>query len=120
VLARDRRDQFRFAPLQGAIARGLLARHGRALGALDTVYLVLDHGTPAERLLWKGRAALALLERLGGIWSLARVVALLPTSWLDAGYDFVARNRYGWFGRLDACPLPDPRHRAKFLEPDAP
>jgi predicted DCC family thiol-disulfide oxidoreductase YuxK len=118
VLARDAHDRFRFAPLQGAIAREILLRHGRDPQALDTLYLVLDVGRAGERLLWKARAALTILRCIGGVWSLTRPFAVLPTALLDAGYDFVARHRYGWFGEYDACPVPEPRHRSKFLEPD--
>jgi predicted DCC family thiol-disulfide oxidoreductase YuxK len=118
VLERDVHDRFRFAPLQGSIARTLLTRHGRDPGALDTVVLVLDYGGPRERILCKARAGLTILQRLGGVWSLSAPLQLLPSTLLDGGYDFVARHRYGWFGKHDACPVPEPRHRSKFLEAD--
>jgi predicted DCC family thiol-disulfide oxidoreductase YuxK len=118
VLERDAQDRFRFAPLQGSIARALLTRHGRDPGALDTVVLVLDYASPRERVLCKARAALTILQRLGGVWTLSAALQLLPSALLDMGYDFVARHRYGWFGKYDACPVPEPRHRSKFLEPD--
>ena len=116
VLRRDRADRFRFAALQGSMARAALRRHGRDAGVLDTVYVIRDHGTAEERILAKSRAILHVLSSLGGLWRPARLLQIVPVRLLDALYDFVARRRYGWFGRHDACRLPAPSERAKFLD----
>lgn len=116
VLLRDRADRFRFAALQGDRARRALRRHGRDAASLDTFFVLARLGEPDETLLEKSRAILHVLESIGGIWSVARVLRILPRRVLDALYGFVANRRYLWFGRLDACPLPDARDRAKFLD----
>ena len=116
VLKRDRLGIFRFAPLQGTYAADVLTRHGRDPARLDTVIVVLDPGQPTERLLSKARAALFVLKTLGGVWGATRVFGLLPDVLLNAGYDLVARSRYRLFGKLDACRLPDPATRARFLD----
>jgi predicted DCC family thiol-disulfide oxidoreductase YuxK len=116
VLARDHAGRFRFAALQSELARDILSRHGRDPRDLDTLYLVLGHGRPDERLLTKSDAALWILRALGGPWRAARILRLVPRGMRDLGYDLVARTRYRLFGRYDACPLPDPRHRARFLD----
>ncbi len=116
VLARDVAGRFRFAALQGALAGEILARHGRVPRDLDTLYLVLRHGQPDERLLAKSDAALWILRELGGAWRAAGALRMLPRWVRDRGYDLVARTRYRLFGRYDACPLPDPRNRARFLD----
>jgi predicted DCC family thiol-disulfide oxidoreductase YuxK len=117
VLARDPAGRFRFAALQSAPAREILARHGRDPLDLDTLYLVLGHGRPDERLLGKSDAALWILRELGGVWRAAAMLRVLPRWLRDPAYDVVARTRYRLFGRYEACPLPDPRHRARFLDP---
>src|SRR5215813_6813650 len=116
VLARDPGGRFSFATLQGGIAAEILARHGRDPRDLDTLYLVLAPGRPAERLLRKSDAVLRILRELGGVWRLAAGLRVLPRPIRDLGYDGVARTRYWLFGRYDTCPLPDPRHRARFLD----
>jgi predicted DCC family thiol-disulfide oxidoreductase YuxK len=116
VLARDPAGRFRFAALQSAIAGKILARHDRDSRDLDTMYLVLDPGLPGERLLSKSDAALWVLRALGGGWRAAAALRVLPRPIRDLGYDLVARTRYRIFGRHDSCPLPDPRHRARFLD----
>jgi predicted DCC family thiol-disulfide oxidoreductase YuxK len=117
VWPRDPQGRFRFAPLQGATARAILARHGRPEPALDTVVVVVDPGTPAERLLERSAAVLHVLSGLGGGWrAVAALLGRLPPGLLDRAYAAVARNRYRLFGRLDACPLPAPEERRRFLE----
>lgn len=116
VLPRDAHDRFRYAALQGEYARRLLRAHGEDPDALDTFYVVVHPGTPSEALLDRGRAALAVLAGLGGIYALlAALLRLLPRPLLDAGYRVVARNRFRLFGRADACPLPRPEWRERFL-----
>jgi predicted DCC family thiol-disulfide oxidoreductase YuxK len=80
---------------------------------------VRDHGGPGETVLTKARAILYVAGHLGFPWMLARVVALLPWALLDRGYDQIARRRYRWFGRFEACPLPTAQTRAKFLDASA-
>ena len=116
VLARDPSGRFRFAALQSALAGKILARHGRDPRDLDTVWLVLAHGQPGERLLAKSDAVLWILHELGGAWRAAGALRIVPRRIRDRGYDLVARTRYRLFGRYDACPLPDPVHRARFLD----
>jgi predicted DCC family thiol-disulfide oxidoreductase YuxK len=115
VLARDTEDRFRFAPLQGAYASRVLGAHGVTLAPeqpLDTVYVLTADG----RLLDRSDAALFVAEQLPGRHGLARVAGRLPRALRDLGYRMVARSRYRLFGRRDACAVPTPETRAKFLE----
>jgi len=116
ILDRDRTDRFRYGSLQGPLAARTLAKYGKDPKDLDTFYLLLDYGTDRERMLCRGRAALKVLTLLGGWRVLLGVFAILPDSLLDVAYRFVARNRYRWFGRLDACRLPNEGDAAKFLD----
>lgn len=114
VLARDRRDAFRFAPLQGPAGRAWVTRFGEDPDDLSTFRVVADYATDRPRLLSRGRAGLFVLDQLGGAWRLANALRVLPTRVLDWGYGLVARNRH----RLapHACPVPPPGVRWKFLE----
>ena len=117
VWPRDRQRRFRFAPLQGATARAILARHGRDATALDTVIVVVDPDGPSERLLDRSTAGVYVLAGLGGGWRVvATLLGWLPRPLLDVAYRVLARNRYRLFGRLDACPVPGPEHRERFIE----
>jgi predicted DCC family thiol-disulfide oxidoreductase YuxK len=114
VLRHDRKDQFRFAPLQSNFARTILERHSLNPEVLDTVYVVFDYGQSSERLLSRSEAASAVLKELGGVWRLwAKLLDFLPKRFRDWRYALVARNRYRFFGKYETCPLPDPRDRDK-------
>ena len=116
ILRHDHADRFRFAALQSAYALKFLTEtpQGRAM---TTVYLLTRGPGEDVKIFSKSDAAIGILAELGGMWSIgSRFLGLVPRPWRDWGYDFIARNRYEWFGRYDACPLPDPKDRAKFLD----
>lgn len=116
LLRHDPANRFLFAPLQGETAREILRRWKEAPDLFDTVYLVRTAGAPGEALLARGRAVVAVLEEVGGVWkAIGRLFAFLPPKVLDLLYDFVARRRYRWFGKYDVCPLPPPEDRGRFL-----
>ena len=116
LLKRDTQDRFRFASLQSELARGLLTRHGLDPDNLDTVYVVQNYDQSSETLLARSDAILYMLSELGGIWSAASIGRVLPRGLRDALYKIVARNRYSVFGKHESCMLPEPKHRAKFLD----
>src|SRR5260370_12749061 len=116
VLKRDRKDIFRFAALQSSFAARILQRHEINPQILDTVYLVLDHNQPGERLLAREDASAAGLDRLGGIWRLwACLSRYAPKRFRDWRYDLLAKNRYRVFGRFQTCPLPTQQDCHNFL-----
>ena len=110
VLDHDRAARFRFAPLQSEVGRALLARFGLDADALDAVVLIDETGAHL-----RSDAALRVARRLGPPWSWLGPLAMIPRPLRDAVYDFVARHRYRWFGKRDACPLPRPEWRERFL-----
>lgn len=111
----DRRDQLRFAALQGEVGARLLREAGREATALETVIVVADYGGPAQRLLDRSDAAIFAIASAGGVYGAVAGLRLAPRFIRDAAYRLVARSRYRIFGRFDACPLPTPATRAKFL-----
>jgi predicted DCC family thiol-disulfide oxidoreductase YuxK len=100
VSARDISHRFRFVAVQQQEGRAIASRHG-----IDpenpTTFILLDSGVAHFR----SEAALRILRELPG-WRWTRVLRVVPRTVRDALYDLVARNRYRWFGRLDACILP--------------
>jgi len=116
LLKRDRYDRLRFASLQSNFATSLLEQHGVSAVDLDTVYVVLDYGQPAERLLVRSDAILHVVDQLGGLWRVSRLGSFLPKALRDSLYNLVARNRYRAFGKHETCLLPEPRYQSKFLD----
>jgi predicted DCC family thiol-disulfide oxidoreductase YuxK len=118
ILKRDRREVFRFAPLQGPLANRILRAHGIDPSDLDTIYVAVNRDQSSnERLLARSDAAVFVLRELGGIWRVgAWFLRWLPGAVRDWGYNVIARNRYRMFGRYDTCPLPNESVRARFLD----
>jgi predicted DCC family thiol-disulfide oxidoreductase YuxK len=116
LLRHDYRDRFRFASLQSEFSSKLLTKYGHDPHDLDTVYVVKDYSLPNERLLARSDAILYMLNQLGGIWILSGAGRVLPRALRDMAYKVVARNRYKVFGKHESCMLPEPQHRAKFLD----
>ena len=118
VLKRDRSALFQFASLQSEFAAQTVARHG-AHSKHETVYVVLPDDPPkqGESLLQRSEAVTFVLSQLGGIWPAAAfLLRLIPHPIRDWGYTLVARHRYRIFGRYEACPLPTPETRSRFLD----
>lgn len=110
VLQRDRAGQFRFAALQSETGQHLLAAHGLDQASFDTVVLA-----DGDRIFTRSDAALEIARRLGGPWSWLAVLRWIPRRLRDAVYNWVARNRYRWFGRQEACLLPRPEWKERFV-----
>ena len=119
LLRHDRRDEFRFAALQSPSGREILQRHGLNPDDLDSVVVLAGYGARNERAFTRSQAALWAISRLGGLWNGFAIVRLMPLSFREALYRFIARRRYRLFGRYDACPLPRPEDRHKFLDHSA-
>lgn len=118
LLPRDRAGRIHFAALQGALAAELLRRHGLAPdeGDPQSIVLVQSPGRPDERLFFRSAAALRIARLLPGLWPALAVLTVVPRVVRDWVYDRVAASRYRVFGRLDACTLPSPENRARFLD----
>ncbi|SER74804.1 thiol-disulfide oxidoreductase DCC family protein [Salisediminibacterium halotolerans] len=111
IIKRDRHDRFRFASLQSETAsRYLPKKTESAFG--DSIVLIEASG----EISTASTAVITISRRLHRIYFLTAVFLLVPKPFRDACYRIIARNRYRWFGKKDACPLPSPEQRNKFLE----
>lgn len=110
VLERDRKGLFRFAPLQSTAAKDLLASHGLSEQFQDTVIL-FENGKCHTR----STAALRILRRLRGGWSLLYGLIIIPPFIRNSVYRWIARNRYRWFGKREECMVPDQKWAERFL-----
>jgi predicted DCC family thiol-disulfide oxidoreductase YuxK len=117
ILRHDRDAIFCFASLQSALAARILTRHGADPIDLDTVYVVLNHDLPDERLLSRSEAVLFVLKHLSGAGrTLAFLLQPLPGFVRDRAYNAIARHRYQIFGRSDVCTLPSDQDHSRFVD----
>ena len=110
IIDRDPRARFHFAALGSEAARSLLAAAG-ASGPLPDSIALVENGKVYTRSL----AALRIARRLRFPWPVLWALVAVPRPVRDALYDWIARNRYRWFGRREECLLPTPELRARFL-----
>jgi predicted DCC family thiol-disulfide oxidoreductase YuxK len=114
LIERDPQARLRFAPLQGETAAALRRRHPELPGDVDTlVYVETRDG--AERVYLRSEAVWRACAAIGALPRGLRWWARLPRPLADLGYRVFARLRYRVFGRLDACRLPEPGERERFL-----
>ena len=110
VIPRDKDDLLRFSPLQGITIKE------KKIDTKDMNSIILY--TPNEEILYKSDAAVAVLERLGGIWlALAKIIKLIPKVFRDAFYDLIAKIRYRIAGKIvgRSCPLLPENYQSKIL-----
>lgn len=111
IIPQDPEGKLRFAPLQSELGRTVRRQAGLSTDTLETVVLV-DDGLAYT----KSDAAIRIGEHLGGIYRLLSLGRLVPRRLRDRLYDFVAANRYNWFGRKDQCMVPDEDVSDRFLQ----
>jgi predicted DCC family thiol-disulfide oxidoreductase YuxK len=106
----DHQQKLHFASLQSSLGQAILGQQGMNLDELDTFLYVRG-----EQVYTRSRAALEVLRTVGGLWQLGYVFMLVPGFIRDAVYKMVSRHRYRWFGKLEACRIPTPELKARFL-----
>lgn len=111
VLRRERAPTLSFAALDSLTATALRERHpGLIPERPDTVVLVAD-----GRVFLRSRAFFQVTRHLRAPWRWLSAFRVLPAFLTDLPYRLVARLRYRLWGRVDACELPRPEQRERFL-----
>ncbi|GAB3555592.1 thiol-disulfide oxidoreductase DCC family protein [Spirosoma fluminis] len=110
VIERDPTAYFRFASLQSDLGQDVLRGLGRSTGEFAS-FVVWENG----RFYEQSTAALRVARHLSGAWPFLYGFIVIPKPIRDALYSFIAHNRYRWFGKRDACMLPTPELKTRFL-----
>lgn len=112
IVKRDKEDVFRFAALQSEIGKKLVSERNIDTAKVDSIILI----EPGVAYYTKSTAALKIGRHLKGYRTISSVLNLIPSGLRNIVYDFVARNRYKWYGKKDKCMIPTPELKAKFLD----
>lgn len=110
VIKKDKGNIFKFAPLQSEIGKTLLSKFEIDTSKVDSIILV-----DGEKCYVKSSAALRIAKDLSGGYPLLYGFLILPRFIRDAVYDYIAKNRYKWFGKKESCMIPTPELKEKFL-----
>ena len=112
IIKRDKNEIFQFAPLQGAIGKKLTSERNIDVGKIDSIILI----EPGKAFYIKSDAVLKIGMELQNYGTISYVLNLIPSTLRNIVYDFIARNRYKWYGKKEVCMVPAPALKNKFLE----
>lgn len=111
IIKHDKKDIFRFVALQSEIGLEIINHIGIDTSKIDSILLY----EPGKAYYYKAEAALKIAKELGGIYTAISWFSILPNFLTNTVYDYIARNRYKWYGKKEACMIPTPELKAKFL-----
>lgn len=113
VIRHDKKKIFRFASLQSNMGRKMLEENNLATDQFSS-FILYENKT----IYYASTGALKCVRHLGFPWSWLYALIIVPRFLRDAVYSFIAKNRYRWFGKKEACWLPTPERRSLFLDDD--
>lgn len=111
VIKQDKKDSFRFVSLQSDLGQKIIKHIGIDTTKTDSVILY----EPRIAYYYKAEAAIRIVKEIGGIYSFLTIFSILPNAILNYIYDYIAKNRYKWYGKKETCLIPTEEQKTKFL-----
>ena len=111
VIKYDKKEEFRFVALQSDLGKKILQHIGMDSKHIDSIVLY----EPGIAYYYKSQAALEIAKRLGGIFHFGTLFRIIPNGIRNWVYDYVAKNRYVWYGKKELCMIPTTEIQSKFL-----
>ncbi|SFD69730.1 Predicted thiol-disulfide oxidoreductase YuxK, DCC family [Algibacter lectus] len=112
VIKRDKKEQFLFTALQSDTGKQILNQYKIDTAKIDSILLY----TPEKGINYKSTAALKVATSLGFPVNLMAIFFIVPTFIRNWVYDFIAKNRYKWYGKKESCMIPTPELKNRFLD----
>lgn len=110
ILLHDPRGLFSLVSLQSPIAVEILEKYDLHPAELKSFVLLED-----EKIYTRSTAALRVARHLNGLWSWLYALIIVPRPLRDFIYDFIAANRFRWFGKKETCWMPTEEWKQRFL-----
>ncbi|WP_339887198.1 DCC1-like thiol-disulfide oxidoreductase family protein [uncultured Flavobacterium sp.] len=111
IIKNDKKDNFRFVALQSELGEKILNHINIDRSKTDSIILY----EPGNAYYYKSQAAIKIAENMDGLYNLLGLFQYLPVSLSDTVYDYIAKNRYKWYGKKDQCMIPTKETLNKFL-----
>lgn len=111
IIKNDKNDIFRFVALQSELGEKIINHIGIDRSKTDSIVLY----EPGNAYYYKSQAAFKIAKDLSGFYNLLSLFQYLPVSFTDYIYDYIAKNRYKWYGKKDQCMIPTKETLDKFL-----
>ena len=110
IIKQDKHKKLRFAALQSEAGQQLLKQYHLPTENFDS-FILIDKG----KVYKSSTAGLKLYNQLPWYWKWTQLFWIFPPFIRDAVYNFIARNRYKWFGKKEQCMIPTADVRSRFL-----
>lgn len=110
VIKHDKGNNFMFATLQSTTGQALLLQYNLPQEGFNSFVLIKD-----EKVYLKSTAALNVAKNLNGPVKLLYGFIIVPAFIRNSVYNFIAKNRYKWFGKKESCMIPTPALQSRFL-----
>jgi predicted DCC family thiol-disulfide oxidoreductase YuxK len=111
VIKYDKKDIFRFVFLQSDLGNEIVKHIGLNPKHIDSVILY----EPGISYFYKSAAAIEIAKDLGGFFHMGTLFKIIPNGLRNLLYDFIAKNRYSWYGKKESCWTPSDELKSKFL-----
>ncbi|WP_283636601.1 thiol-disulfide oxidoreductase DCC family protein [Aquaticitalea lipolytica] len=111
IIKHDKSDIFLFTALQSEVGQQIIKEFNIDTNKIDSIILYSnEHG-----ISYKSTAALKIASKLGFPRNLLSVFLIIPGIIRNWVYDYIAKNRYKWYGKKEECMIPTPDLKSKFL-----
>ena len=110
TLKRNTKAEIRFAPMQSEAGQKLLQQYNLPADDMES-FVFIENGVAYKQ----STAALKVCRHLRGLWPMCYVFMIVPKFIRDGIYNWIAKNRYKWFGVKQACMIPTPEVKSRFL-----
>lgn len=110
VIERDPNGKFRFAALQSEKGQQLLKHFNLPVDEIFSVILIQN-----GKAYTRSTAALRMFKNMKSAYPILYIFIIVPSFIRDTIYNFIAKNRYKWFGQKDSCMIPTPELQNRFL-----
>ena len=112
VIKQDKKNTFLFAAIQSKKGKEIIDYLEIDIVKIDAIILY----EPGVSYEVKSTAALKIMNDFGQFWQLTKLLWIFPKGLRNLVYDFIAKNRYKWFGKKEACMIPTNDLKSKFLD----
>jgi predicted DCC family thiol-disulfide oxidoreductase YuxK len=111
LLRRNKKKNLLFASLQSNAGQKMLSQFGLPLNNFNS-FVFVENG----KLYQRSTGALRVTKYLSGMWPMLYAFIIIPSFIRSAVYDYIARNRYKWYGQKNECWVPTPELKQRFLD----
>ena len=112
VIKHDKNNLFLFTALQSEVGKNIIEHYTIDTSKMDSIILF----TPGKGMHYKSTAALKVASQLGFPTNVFAIFLIVPNFIRNWVYDYIAKNRYKWYGKKESCMIPTPELRSKFFK----